>query len=918
MWRFAWFSLLLATTCAAASSDSSALQTLLKRLQTQNKILTELAHQEGSRKGLTSAQLKDEIRAVIRLRSSDLKELIRLNPGQAIENRLGDADRAALTANFPELHEQLESSFSYEGPINVVVYDDFANRESHTEIHIQPPGADAILRVYWDRSAPDGLTTGATVRLKAIRLGDSAAADTLEVTQPAASLNTCSSIGPQKTAVLLTVRPGSPIPDSTPGHIKDLVFGQQMPSVNGFYKEMSRGKAWLEGDVFGYFMLDQDYTSDGTMYDAVIRVAENSGVDFRRYNRIVIMYPYPQPVNSHASLGCFELTSRAGVIPESTVYISTPLPDDEIVYTIAHEMGHNLGLQHSNLLTFPNEPLGPPSVPGSALEYGDFFSNMGSGRFNHWPVSMKGYLNWVERGADYQDVLSTGEYSLSPSNTSATGVKALRVARPGTSHWLWIEYRAREGYERYWNDKYYLWEAEFSGALIHLEDNKSLNAHFATYILDFDKTYADNFLDAPLAVGRSWSDPYSLLSISVLSLNGDEMRVRVELPAAGQSNSLKASVTHTSDFVQGLIGEYTITVSNENSTVPNSSAIVTYTLPSGLYLRTIYGTGWTCPSPGTVCGRTNSSEGGLKPGTSYPPINIQVDIAADAAEQVVNKVSVAAGGFATTVAADPTTIVRWTSGSGPTEVGMVANNGPYLRWEFDTNASGAYELNKDKVGFFGTAGDIPVVGDWTGEGAIRIGVFRPSEGRWYLDWNNDLMWESSGDAAISFGLPGDIPVVGDWNGDGRTKIGVVRCNSACIWILDYTGLYGYDSTKAKVFVYGQKGDLPVVSNWNGTGGADQIGVFRNGTWIVDSNGDGTWQPSDARYSFGMGGDIPIVGNWMNGARRRIGVFRAGTWIVDANGSNAYDSGDTSFTFGEYYAFGGYHYTPVTGHWTMWP
>jgi hypothetical protein len=33
--------------------------------------------------------------------------------------------------------------------------------------------------------------------------------------------------------------------------------------------------------------------------------------------------------------------------------------------------------------------------------------------------------------------------------------------------------------------------------------------------------------------------------------------------------------------------------------------------------------------------------------------------------------------------------------------------------------------------------------------------------------------------------PGDVPVVGDWNGDGRAKVGLFR--QGFFWILDYNG-----------------------------------------------------------------------------------------------------------------------------------
>ena len=42
------------------------------------------------------------------------------------------------------------------------------------------------------------------------------------------------------------------------------------------------------------------------------------------------------------------------------------------------------------------------------------------------------------------------------------------------------------------------------------------------------------------------------------------------------------------------------------------------------------------------------------------------------------------------------------------------------------------------------------------------------------------------DRGVSWGLPGDIPVTGDWNGDGKDDIGIFRPGSG-LWSLDSNG-----------------------------------------------------------------------------------------------------------------------------------
>jgi hypothetical protein len=202
--------------------------------------------------------------------------------------------------------------------------------------------------------------------------------------------------------------------------------------------------------------------------------------------------------------------------------------------------------------------------------------------------------------------------------------------------------------------------------------------------------------------------------------------------------------------------------------------------------------------------------------------------------------------------------------------------------------NGPFNVLIDVMGSFGLPGDQAFMGDWTGSGILRIGVFR--NGIWYLDLNGNRRWDGveGGDGFYQFGLPGDVGVVGDWTGNGITQIGVFRCSEhkVCTWFLDKSGHRTYDGTVATI-QYGLDGDIPVVSRWKPGDKADHIGVFRAGAWIIDSNGDGLYEPEDATYAFGVAGDIPVVSQ----TRRNIGVFRHGIWILDTNGNHRWDPGD---------------------------
>ena len=54
---------------------------------------------------------------------------------------------------------------------------------------------------------------------------------------------------------------------------------------------------------------------------------------------------------------------------------------------------------------------------------------------------------------------------------------------------------------------------------------------------------------------------------------------------------------------------------------------------------------------------------------------------------------------------------------------------------------------------------------------------------------------------------------------------------------------------------------PVIGDWNADGN-DKIGIYLNGAWYLDYNGNGVWDAgTDKNYAFGTTGWIPVVGKW---------------------------------------------------------
>jgi hypothetical protein len=168
--------------------------------------------------------------------------------------------------------------------------------------------------------------------------------------------------------------------------------------------------------------------------------------------------------------------------------------------------------------------------------------------------------------------------------------------------------------------------------------------------------------------------------------------------------------------------------------------------------------------------------------------------------------------------------------------------------------------------------------------------------------------------AYKFGRGSDQPIVGDWDGDGTDEIGVHR---GAWFLLDLNGNGSWDRKAGGDMAYrfGKAGDQPVVGDWDGDG-TDEIGVHRRGRFLLDVTGNGTWDRKaggDAAYKFGSAKAQPVVGDWDGDGTDEIGVHRGNKFILDSNGNGQWDKiagGDNVYTFG---AAGD---TPLVGNWVM--
>jgi hypothetical protein len=264
--------------------------------------------------------------------------------------------------------------------------------------------------------------------------------------------------------------------------------------VSDFYSVSSYGRTSLVGTATPLLRLPQPRSSYATLFDAIAdaRVAaRNAGFDPDGYDLDLIAGD-PSFTSNHG----VAIVGGKGAAIEGAFLFSI----------VAHELGHNFGLNHASMWVSDDET---PTGPGHLDEYGNEWDVMGQGRTagSIFEPAARWWLGWLPDNA-VTDMNTSGTYRvLAHDDASSAGTRVLRFTRDESSvgrFWLSVRQQAREEWPRY------------AGFLVRTQSTIADR----TELLDLTPGDQTGNLNAPLAVGQSFTHPSTGVVITPIGLTG--------------------------------------------------------------------------------------------------------------------------------------------------------------------------------------------------------------------------------------------------------------------------------------------------------------------------------------------------------------------------------------------------------------
>ncbi|WP_245848197.1 glucosaminidase domain-containing protein [Lentzea kentuckyensis] len=213
---------------------------------------------------------------------------------------------------------------------------------------------------------------------------------------------------------------------------------------------------------------------------------------------------------------------------------------------------------------------------------------------------------------------------------------------------------------------------------------------------------------------------------------------------------------------------------------------------------------------------------------------------------------------------------------------------------------------------FAVGNEIPLTGDFNGDGKDDLATFtRGDTGDVYVALSTGSGFSGDGVRWHDFfSLYGELPLVGDFNGDGKDDIATfTRGDAADVYVALSTGS-GFTGTSVKWHDHFAVGsEVPAVGDFNGDG-KDDIATFTRGdtgdVYVALSTGS-SFSGDGVKWHdfFSIGGELPAVGDFNGDGKDDIATFTRGdaadVYVALSTGS-AFSG--TSVKWHDHFAVGG--------------